>query len=141
MLRGGRDFATVGGLTLAATVRAPGAARREVRRRLKGRMAGDRLRDTELVVSELVSNAVLHSPRATVLEVWIGADAGSLRVEVSYAGERPPGAPPILPPPHSERGRGLAIVDALADRWGACGDGVTQVWFEMDVADHGGGAG
>jgi anti-sigma regulatory factor (Ser/Thr protein kinase) len=129
--------ATIGGITLAATVRAPGAARREVRRRLEGRLAGDRLRDAELIVSELVSNAVLHAPHAGVLEVWIRADAGRLRVELSYAGEGPPGTPPPLPPPHAERGRGLLIVDALADRWGACGNGVTCVWFELDVADRG----
>jgi hypothetical protein len=35
------------------------------------------------------------------------------------------------PGPEDPGGRGLSLVDALADRWGSA-DGGTRVWFEVD---------
>jgi hypothetical protein len=62
----------------------------------------------------------------------------ALRVEVS---DRGPGfAPaPHRPSPVDAGGRGLFLVDALADRWGSA-DGGTRVWFEVDRPAPGGPA-
>jgi anti-sigma regulatory factor (Ser/Thr protein kinase) len=82
----------------------------------------------KLLTSELVTNAVLHGKGTIVLHA--GMDAGLLLVEVTDEGqgfER-----------FAQRqgykdlgGRGLAIVDSEASRWGIH-PGVTCVWFELD---------
>ncbi|MFJ5259545.1 ATP-binding protein [Streptomyces sp. NPDC088387] len=74
-----------------------------------------------LVVAELAANAVTHGRvpgRAFELRVWWMA--GSVRIEVTdtRSGSRPPGPGEVRPPdPLAESGRGLAMVDAVADRW------------------------
>ena len=88
----------------------------------------------ELLVSELVGNAVRHAAVAAgdlVLRVRAcGADA--LRVELDDAGERHLPAPTAAPGPAAESGRGLLLVEELASRWGALPvPGGTRVWFEV----------
>jgi hypothetical protein len=50
----------------------------------------------------------------------------------------PPFGPPAVVPPDAFTGRGLLILDVLADRWGGCGTGEgpygpagKTVWFEL----------
>jgi serine/threonine-protein kinase RsbW len=85
--------------------------------------------DAMLCVDELVANAIRHSrsglPGGTI-EVRIAVAAGEwLRVEVQDAGPLPVPAPRDDP---SEHGRGLALVVALAEVFGADGD---SRWFFM----------
>jgi hypothetical protein len=57
-----------------------------------------------------------------------------LGIEVTNAGS-PFDHVPRLPPVTDTGGRGLVLVDALAERWGTRHvDGSTTVWFELDVA-------
>ena len=75
--------------------------------------------DAALVVSELLSNAVLHArplPGARVLVAW-ALHGRSLEVAVSDGGSmtRPRPAQPSL---SSIGGRGLTIVEHLSSRWG-----------------------
>ena len=87
--------------------------------------------DTELVVTELVANAVRHAgTEITVrLELLVGTPGG-VRAEVSDSSTRP------VRPRHAnaleESGRGLFLVDVLSSRWGAdaSGEGKT-VWAEI----------
>lgn len=85
-----------------------------------------------LLVSELVTNAILHG-RAP-LELRAQAAGAGVRVEVH---DQEPSRPPILR--HDEDltepgGRGLQLVDTLADRWGwAENDQGKVVWFELDT--------
>ncbi|QNP65864.1 ATP-binding protein [Streptomyces genisteinicus] len=78
-------------------------------------------RSVALIVGELAANAVTHGrvPGRDV-ELVLARDPGAavLRIEMSDArGEsRPPERPPV-PGPLAESGRGLLLVDALADRW------------------------
>jgi anti-sigma regulatory factor (Ser/Thr protein kinase) len=82
-----------------------------------------------LLTSELATNAVLHGQRPIAVTVEAGEDR--LRVEVEDAA---PALPVELDPsPEVESGRGLAIVDAVADEWGAervAGNGKV-VWAEL----------
>ncbi|KPH98659.1 hypothetical protein OK074_6224 [Actinobacteria bacterium OK074] len=75
--------------------------------------------DAALVVSELLTNALLHgSLRDRLLRVRITVTATALRTEVSDPrGEREPCARTAAP--DDQFGRGLALVAALADDWGA----------------------
>ncbi|MFI6288900.1 ATP-binding protein [Streptomyces sp. NPDC051018] len=88
-----------------------------------------------LVLSELLTNAVCHTYTAPEREIETRCtrSSGGLRIEVVDAGEgRPvPGAPEA----DATGGRGLWLVDALADRWGVTereGPGKV-VWAELSV--------
>jgi anti-sigma regulatory factor (Ser/Thr protein kinase) len=74
-----------------------------------------------LAVSELVTNAVLHA--GTVLSVRVGRLGRGMRLEVQDGSTRLPmvGAdrPEDLLATRSMTGRGLALVAAIVDRWGA----------------------
>ncbi|MFB7087309.1 ATP-binding protein [Streptomyces sp. NPDC056296] len=75
--------------------------------------------DVALVVSELMTNALLHgSLRGRLIRVHLTLDHRVLRVEVSDPrGERPPHPRPVGAA-DEQFGRGLQLVGALADRWG-----------------------
>lgn len=83
-----------------------------------------------LLVSELAANAVLHGAGPFEVSVVCGADLRSVRVEVIDAGA---GQPAVQEPDQkAEHGRGLQLVDALADAWGIRRDsGTKTVWFEL----------
>jgi len=67
-----------------------------------------------LIVSELVSNAVRHAHTDLILRVEDRKAAIHMEIE-----DNGPGDPVMKSPPHTElSGRGLKIVDALANDWG-----------------------
>jgi serine phosphatase RsbU (regulator of sigma subunit)/PAS domain-containing protein/anti-sigma regulatory factor (Ser/Thr protein kinase) len=81
-----------------------------------------------LMTSELVTNSVLHT--SGELELGIYLDVDRLRVEVVDRSERLPALQ--TPDADAPGGRGLLIIEALADRWGVDGRGDGKaVWFEM----------
>jgi anti-sigma regulatory factor (Ser/Thr protein kinase) len=90
--------------------------------------------DALLVVSELVTNAILHARPPAVLRLsWVrGEHGGTLRVEVVDAG--PALSAPLVGADPDEHGRGETIVHALATRHGMRThlEGVTR-WAELDV--------
>jgi anti-sigma regulatory factor (Ser/Thr protein kinase) len=82
-----------------------------------------------LLTSELVTNVVLHA--RTRCRVSIALD-GCVTIEVSDGSE----AQPVTSQsdPVAERGRGLHVVSALADRWGTRPeDQGKTVWFALDL--------
>lgn len=82
----------------------------------------------ELLVSELVTNAVRHT--RDLLQLEVRARDGRLLVAVTDDAPDPP----VLRSRDDEgqSGRGMQIVDALADRWGVTlGDDRKSVWFEL----------
>jgi anti-sigma regulatory factor (Ser/Thr protein kinase) len=86
--------------------------------------------DAGLVVSELVSNAIRHArplPGATVQLTWALGN-GSVEISVRDGGASTPPRP-ALPSLSSLGGRGLAVVERLACRWGiSTGEAGTVVW-------------
>ena len=94
----------------------------------------DELTDTAaLLVSELVVNAVSHAGSSATLRLTL-TDA-VLRVEVEDASPVPPR--PRVATTDDSSGRGLMLVEALADRWGVRTTPLGKVvWFEIG----GGGA-
>lgn len=83
----------------------------------------------ELLVSELVTNAILHA--RTDVTVRVDVDTARLRVEVRDE---------TLVEPQLRRyredattGRGMFLVETLASRWGSqAHQGGKAVWFELD---------
>lgn len=74
-----------------------------------------------LLVAELAANAVTHGRvPGRDFELRLSLVPYTLRIDVSDTrGERrPPSAETLTaPPPEADRGRGLFLVEALADRW------------------------
>ena len=119
-------------LTLERTVRAPALARARVRE-LADRLGEDLTEDAELLISELVTNAVKYGPEHGDIRVIIGEQAGTTRFTVHDTGAGP--LPEMRPPdrlPHEGGGHGLRLVEAISDRWGV-ERGSTRVWFEIDA--------
>ncbi|WP_374203184.1 ATP-binding protein [Streptomyces sp. ST2-7A] len=91
------------------------------------------------VVAELCANAVLHGcrdGRDFHISLVLLPATGTVRVEVTDSrGDRLPDQREN-PPPHGESGRGMALIAALADRWGAQPrtEGGKIVWAEIDPA-------
>jgi DNA-binding NarL/FixJ family response regulator len=108
--------------------RAPSDARRFVREQL-GDGVEDLLSSVELLVSELVTNAVVHA--SSEPQVGVRVSPATVRVEVyddvpTLPHRRTPDA---LGP----GGRGLLLLDRIASRWGVDAHGEGKVvWFELD---------
>lgn len=110
-----------------------------------------------MLISELVTNAVVHTGCPAVLRMRLPdapdvtqqaagaaasaqAGAGTVRVEVADASARPP------KPRHADgdatNGRGLELVDGLADRWGWQTEGAGKsIWCEVDRCESQSGVG
>lgn len=84
--------------------------------------------DVELVVSELVANAVEHA--GGVRSIALTALNGCVRVEVSDGDPTPPTL--RMADPTQPRGRGLQLVAAVSQDWGVRpADGGKVVWAEL----------
>jgi anti-sigma regulatory factor (Ser/Thr protein kinase) len=116
-------------LVLPIDGRSVAAARRFLRSVLDGHQAAS-TDDAVLMISELVTNAVRHAH--TLLRVMVVVADQTLRVEVSDDDPTLPVAPD--PEHHATSGRGLRIIDGLADRWGITPKaGGKVVWFELHL--------
>ena len=108
---------------------APTVARRTATLHFDGLLQPERLGDLRLVLSELVSNAVVHGRGEVVLR--LDFDGSTVRGEVIDQGHgfehelRVSG-------PGDVGGRGLMLVEQLASRWGVH-EGTTHVWFELSA--------
>ncbi|MGX1131408.1 anti-sigma regulatory factor (Ser/Thr protein kinase) [Streptomyces glaucescens] len=115
-----------------------GRARRWARARLAGSAiaADEPLAETViLLVSELVTNAVVHTGRPAVLCLSLpqapAAEPATVRLEVADGSTRAP--VPRWADGDETGGRGLALVDGLADRWGWQQEGAgKRIWCELD---------
>lgn len=117
---------------LAAHPGSPAQARRLTRSRLTGWSVGEDTCDSAaLVVSELVTNAILHTASTHIVcELHDGADL--VRIAVRDEGCAP-GEPHLAAArSEEEHGRGLFLVDALCRAWGAQEHGPgLLVWAEL----------
>jgi anti-sigma regulatory factor (Ser/Thr protein kinase) len=75
--------------------------------------------DAELIVSEIVTNAVYITQadgRSAPVRLWLLADQARLLILVWDASPMPP--VPVHTSDDAENGRGLLLVDTLSTRWG-----------------------
>jgi anti-sigma regulatory factor (Ser/Thr protein kinase) len=119
-------------LVLSPDDEAPARARRLLRQLLGSRLDGE-LAAAELVVSELVTNAVLHGQRGGMNAVALTLEESTecLRIEVT---DRGPGFIEAELVPGDPGGWGLVVVGEVADRWGIehAHRGV-RVWAELEL--------
>ena len=97
-------------------------------------LPAEKLEDVRLVVSELVTNSILHaelSPNDQI-SLTVTVLAGSVRGRVCDPGSG--FEVPSEPSPRSDMsgGWGLPIVEMISDRWGVQQNGCACVWFEID---------
>lgn len=120
-----------GELTAAAQARDWAAATLTARLGL----APETAETAKLLVSETVTNAVLHTlsgrPGGSVT-VEIHPGPASVRIEVHDAGGAATAPRPVLAAPDAVHGRGLALVAALTTEWGPLVHGrVRGVYFTL----------
>ncbi|MER5911215.1 ATP-binding protein [Streptomyces sp. NPDC001982] len=104
-------------------------ARRALRELLRHWGKPGRSEIAELLTSELVTNALVHTDHDAVLTAVVGPRG--LRVEVrDFVARRPRLCAPDAD--EGTHGRGLVLVQSLADAWGVRPHGVGKaVWFEL----------
>ena len=119
---------------IAGGAGAPAQARRVVRSHLEDQLGGTRASDAALLVSELVTNSVVHanvgSDETLRLELLTLAD----RVRITVVDRGSPREPRLRRLAGEQREHfGLLLVEELADAWGfARGhEGTMRVWCEM----------
>ncbi|MFE9650856.1 ATP-binding protein [Streptomyces sp. NPDC006365] len=108
-------------LQLPHDLRAPGVARATLRTVLAAHDLTELTPTAELLASELLTNAHLHTKGPYALRLR-GADSGRLRIGVWDSDPVvPPGFDDVPAPVavDAEHGRGLHLVRACADAWGA----------------------
>jgi anti-sigma regulatory factor (Ser/Thr protein kinase) len=115
-------------LRLEHGIRAPGHARRWITQRCREWECPELVDSAALLVSELVTNVFLHA--RTDCLVHASFHRSVLAVTVTDGG----GHELVVQPPSTsaEGGRGLAILEAVADDWGIDhSEGTNSVWFRL----------
>ena len=115
---------------------APATARRFLKEALEEWGAGPDVVDSALLcTSEIVTNVVMHAQRRSVITAQRQEGQIIVRVDQPVTGKVPV-IQPVLPhdDPLVVAGRGLALVDVLATRWGTeTSPANVRVWFELEL--------
>ena len=117
---------------LIPRLQASAEARAALRRAFSGRLPVKSVESLLTIVSELVTNAVVHGPGKPIQLTVTAEPDGSIKGEIADQGHGKVAIREIED--ETPGGMGLRIVRALADRWGVY-DGSTHVWFELDAAE------
>ncbi|MFF2849313.1 ATP-binding protein [Streptomyces sp. NPDC058001] len=122
---------------LAAHPGSPAQARRLTRARLTGWAVGEDTCDAaDLVVSELVTNAIVHTASELIV-CELHDEVEKVRIAVRDEGCAPGEPRPSPQRPEEEHGRGLLLVAAVASAWGAHEtEPGLLVWAELPRAEQ-----
>ena len=115
---------------LEGSVAAVAQARAFVAAALRRWDLADLVVDAELLTSELVTNAVLHARSKVTVTVAVAEGT----TEIGVADRSLEAPEPRVPEDAAEGGRGLRLVDQVAQEWGVADlSAGKQVWFRLDV--------
>jgi anti-sigma regulatory factor (Ser/Thr protein kinase) len=131
-------------LELAAQPTAPGVVRGHVRAVASEFGLADLADTAELLASEIVTNAVQASQRAStrgdlaivpVIQLWVTSDGVSMVIHVWDGSDEMPAVKDVAR--DEENGRGLMLVAALGKDWGCYrkAAGGKVVWVVITLAD------
>lgn len=121
---------------LVAAPRAAGEARAWLSATAAPLIARDRLDSLELVISEIVTNAIRHGRAGGEILLAATPKPGYLCVQVTDAGEGFAPRPGAMSS-DEHGGFGLFLVERLTRRWGITREnGHTRVWFEFDYEER-----
>jgi PAS domain S-box-containing protein len=114
-----------------------GLARSALAEFLGDALSPERLYDLQLLVSEVVTNAVRHggARKGEEVDFRIALTTEQVRLEVRDPGPGFHDVMPELPATDRGGGYGLYLVDLFADRWGVSGAEGSCVWFEVALDD------
>lgn len=99
---------------------------------LQSRLSDDGYYTVQLLVTELITNSLRHARFENEDAIDIQIDVGSERTHVTVCDPGGGAEPKLLEQDlESTGGRGLFLVDAMADRWGVHTNHRTCVWFEV----------
>ena len=117
-------------MRLQPTLSAPAAARDRVTDVCRGRLSSEATEAARLLVSELVTNCVLHAH--SMITVAVDCDDRQIAVAVGDDGQDMPRVRDEVSD-EDTHGRGLQLVEALAGEWGVrpVDGGGKVVWFRL----------
>ncbi len=126
----GTDIRLLEKAVFPATETAVGEARRWLRKILDGRPRCD---DAVLLLSEAMTNSVVHTRSQVIGVVVLIEDDGCVQIEVIDDGaETLPSACCHSPDDLTESGRGIRLIRALSSRWGFSEENPRcVVWFAL----------
>lgn len=119
-------------LDLPDSWEAPPLGRRFVEQEVRERGGAEVLHDAAVIAAELLANARQHG--VPPVQVCVRGSEGHIRIEVCDGSSRGPVR--LTPSVENMTGRGLALVEALATRWGvtALPEGRKSVWAQLTPA-------
>jgi anti-sigma regulatory factor (Ser/Thr protein kinase) len=122
-------------VAIGAGLDAPAMARAAIAPWLASRVSEKLLGDAQLLLSELVTNSVVHAqlPPGAAIRISVEISDGFVHLEVEDSGA---GTAVAAQRPDRERGGGfgLFLVETLAERWGSRHEGGTCVWAELAMS-------
>jgi serine/threonine-protein kinase RsbW len=97
-------------------------------------LPSEKLEDIRLVVSELVTNSILHARLSFDDKISLRVTVSDGAVRGSVCDPGPGFMMPAEPAPRPDLsgGWGLPIVETISDRWGVKRNGDACVWFDID---------
>jgi anti-sigma regulatory factor (Ser/Thr protein kinase) len=120
-------------IDVPASAQGPAAARRVVAALLPAWELPDLSDDAQLVVSELVTNAYRHAPGTDNFELELVRQDAGVRIALADGNSVRPVIAELKDDDARPTGRGMAIVAALASRWGAEDHhGGKRVWVDLE---------
>src|SRR3954471_1315140 len=130
-----QDFVRAGQFDVGGGPEAIARARAVVTRFLGDLVSPQRRYDLQLLVSEIVTNAVRHGGASAGehVDLRVALSDSHVRLEVRDPGPGFRDITPQLPAIDRGGGYGLYLVDLFADDWGVNGTEGTCVWFEVPI--------
>jgi len=130
-----QDFVRAGQFDVGGGPEAIARARAVVTRFLGDLVSPQRRYDLQLLVSEIVTNAVRHGGASAGehVDLRVALSQSYVRLEVRDPGPGFRDVTPQLPAIDRGGGYGLYLVDLFADDWGVNGTEGTCVWFEVPI--------
>src|SRR4051812_3546953 len=130
------EFVRAAQFDLGGGPEAIGQARAAVAEFVGDAVGPQRLYDLQLLVSEVVTNAVRHggARQGEHVDFRLALTRDQVRLEVRDPGPGFHDVTPALPATDRGGGYGLYLVDLFADDWGVSGAEGTCVWFEVPLA-------